>query len=245
MFDRSLISYLAIAEPVSSLSHLLGALLILGLAFRLFALVRGCRVRTAAVALFVCGTSGMFLASGTYHFLSRGQPLHRLFWYLDHAMIWVTIVGTIFAIQVLARVGCKRSMIGLWTLGIGGACLEGIFLDGLPGWVSPALFIGLGWFGVIPCARLVQRHGLGFVLPIVLAGAFTTLGGVTDALEWPMLLRGVVEGHEIMHLLIVAGMLCFAWAIDRCCRLPLPHLHPRPRQDRLEAAYEAAALQPA
>ncbi|MGE0710830.1 MAG: hemolysin III family protein [Planctomycetota bacterium] len=219
MDPRGIIPYLAFTEPFSSLSHFGGALALLLLAARLFGHVRGCPRRTRAIALYLLGVGGMFLASGTYHFLEHGSLAHRVFWHLDHAMIWAAIVTTISAVQVLAGVGTRRAIRAVWLLGAAGVIAEQFVLRGLAPWISPLLYIAMGWVGLFPFLRLIRLHGFRFAAPLAWAGLFSTLGGACDALEWPMLVPGVVEGHEVMHLLIVAGMGCFAWAVDRCARL--------------------------
>ena len=100
-----------------------------------------------------------------------------------------------------------------------GVTLEQFALTGLPGWVSPMLYIAMGWVGLLPFLRLTRRYGFSFTSPLMWAAALSTIGGISDATEWPTLWPGVVEAHEVMHLAILAGMGCFFWSIDRCTRI--------------------------
>ena len=213
-----MIPALGLSEPVSSLSHYLGAVILSLLAFRLFARVDGSR-RTRAAAFYLLGVCGMFLASGTYHLLEYGHPARSLCWHLDHAMIWVCVSGTIAAVYVLADLQPAHGARTVWAIGLCGLVAEQVALQVLPPYVSPLLYIAMGWVGWFPLRRLVRRHGLAFAAPLLWAAIASTLGGLVDALEAPVLVPRVVEGHEVMHLLILSGMLLFYWAVERCAGL--------------------------
>jgi hemolysin III len=210
---------LGITDPVSSLSHYLGALGILFAAGRLVPRVRGSTPRTLAVALYLVGVVGMFLASGTYHLLGNENPAREVFRHLDHAMIWVCITGTIAGIQVVARVGTRTTIGAVLAMGVVGLAVEQVALRGLPAWVSPVLYVAMGWVGLHPVVRLTREHGLRYSVPVLIAGLFSTLGAILDALEWPMIYPGVVEGHEVMHFMIAIGMGFFFLAVDRCTQI--------------------------
>ena len=206
----------SLAEPVSSLTHFLGALLIFAGALRLFLQVRHDFVRARAVALYGAGVCGMFLASGTYHALAFEHPWRSFFRYLDHAMIWAAIVSTIAAIQVLARVGSRKAVLAVWGAGLAGVGAEALTLNGLAPWVSPLLYVAMGWVGFVPFLSLVRQRGFAFGLTHSHGRSHATLGGAADATEWPMIAPRVVEAHEVMHVLILVGMLLFLWAVTRC-----------------------------
>ena len=95
MEERAITPWLSFSEPVSSLSHLAGAIVVALLASRLLEKAGTDPRRRRAVWLYLFGVGGMFVASGTYHFLGNENPHRGLLWRLDHAMIWCTIAGTI------------------------------------------------------------------------------------------------------------------------------------------------------
>lgn len=219
MPDRVMIPWGPFAEPASSLSHLLGALL-LGIATRwLIGHGREELSRRLALGAYLAGVGGMFLVSGCYHLVAPGHPWRRFLWHADHAMIWAAIVGTIAATYVLADLRPRGAVAALWAAGVVGMGLEQFALRGLAPWISPLLYIGMGWVGLFPFVQLVRLHGWRFTAPFVWAALTSTGGGIIDALEprtpWP----GVVEAHEVMHALILVSMGCFFVAIHRCARL--------------------------
>lgn len=219
MAGREILAYAGFAEPVSSLTHLVGALLLWLGSGRLRPLVAGSSLRRWSSFVYVLSGCGMFLSSSLYHLTSPSHPLHGLFWRLDHAMIWLTIASTIVAIHVLANLG--SSLLGwiTWTTALAGLITEQAYLTDMPLWLSPTLYVGLGWLGLVPLWKLSRARGFGFALPILIAGLLCTLGGISDALEWPLVARGVVEGHEVMHTLILSGLVFFYVAVLRCARL--------------------------
>ncbi|MEZ6185642.1 MAG: hemolysin III family protein [Planctomycetota bacterium] len=225
MEERAILPWLSVSEPVSSLSHLASAIVVALLASRLLEKAGPDRRRRRAVWLYLFGVGGMFVASGTYHFLDNESPHRDLFWRLDHAMIWCTIAGTISAVQVLAGIALGWRGYVVWALAITGCTLEQLTLDGLSMWVSPMLYVGMGWYGLFPFFQLVRTQGLKFAMGVMRAGLTSTLGGVCDALKWPEIWPGVIEGHEVMHVLIAWGMLQFYWAVTECANLPFaPYL---------------------
>ena len=235
MEHRQILSLLGASEPVSAWTHFLGALLLFLLSRPLTAMTRGDARRTLAVRLYVLGVGGMFLASGTYHALEPTHPWRPVLWYLDHGMIWAAIGSTIAAVHVLAHL-TPRWLAGLiWALCIGCAVIETLFLEHLPPWVSPLLYISVGWVGVIPMVGLIRDQGWEFAAPVLWAGLTSTLGGLIDALEHPTLIPGVVEAHEVMHVFILLGMGQFYAVVYRCASL-----EPHPEDAHTELAPEFA-----
>lgn len=232
MEERAITPWLSFSEPVSSLSHLAGAIVVALLASRLLEKAGTDPRRRRAVWLYLFGVGGMFVASGTYHFLGNENPHRGLLWRLDHAMIWCTIAGTISAVQVLAGLTLRWRGLIVWLLAVTGLVLEQLTLDGLSMWVSPVLYVLMGHYGLFPFVQLVRRQGLKFALGVFYAGVTCTVGGICDALRWPEIWPGVIEGHEVMHVLIAWGMWQFYRAIDSCAELPVrPYLQDDPLVD--------------
>lgn len=140
------------------------------------------------------------------------------------------VSGTIAAVYVLADLKPRGGARVAWALGITGLVAEQVTLRTLPPYVSPLLYIAMGWVGALPFYRLIRREGFAFAAPILWAAVASTLGGVVDAVEAPVVLPRVIEGHEVMHLLILAGMLLFYWGVERCAGLEAAAAAPDPAE---------------
>ena len=93
------------AEPVSSLTHLLGAAVfaVLGI----FMIRKGCghAGRAVALAVFVVSVVFMFSMSGVYHLLTPGTTGRAVLQRLDHAGIFLLIAGSFTAAHAILVCG--------------------------------------------------------------------------------------------------------------------------------------------
>ena len=241
MAEREILAFAGFAEPVSSLTHLAGALLIWLGSGRLRPLAGASGVRRWSIFVYVLSSCGMFLFSSLYHLASPTHPLHGFFWRMDHAMIWLTIASTVVAIHTLANLGSGLLGWVTWGCALLGLLVEQLYLTDMPPWLSPTLYVSLGWFGLVPLWRLTRARGLRFSIPIAIAGALCTLGGICDAREWPLLSEGVIEGHEVMHACILSGLVFFYVAVLRCARLPLSEVPANLKRATADLQAELAA----
>lgn len=111
-----------------------------------------------------------------------------------------------------------------------GSVTEGLYLEQLPLWVSPCLYIVMGWACFPVLWGLLQRASRRHFATLFLGGSLATIGGLADALQWPVLWPRVFEAHEITHVCTFAGGLLYARAIDSMARSALAGLamaHPR------------------
>ncbi|HUG76346.1 MAG TPA: hemolysin III family protein, partial [Burkholderiales bacterium] len=78
-------------------------------------------------------------------------------------------------------------------------------------WLGLAMYLGLGWMGVISALALARRYGWRFIQPLLWGALAYTAGAIVEFLRWPVLLPGIVGPHEIFHLAVLAGITCH-WA---------------------------------
>ena len=86
-----ILSILGFSDPVSSLSHLAGALVFAWLSVVLLRRGRGDRVRMISLCVFAFSCVLLLSLSGVYHLLSPGTAVREVLKRLDHAAIFVQI----------------------------------------------------------------------------------------------------------------------------------------------------------
>jgi hemolysin III len=83
-----------LAEPVSALTHLAGAVAFAAAAVPLLGRGRGDPRRVTALAVYALSCVLLLTASGVYHLQARGGPPRAVLARLDHGLIFVFIAGT-------------------------------------------------------------------------------------------------------------------------------------------------------
>lgn len=234
---RDLVSLFGLAEPISTVVHLATGLTIAALGP---ALVRRGRSGGERVMLGVYAVAvvGMLLASATYHALPWQHPAKVLFWHLDHASIWIGLAASFSAVRwVLCEQRLVPTIAVLWGIAVTGVTLEMAALSTLPAWISPLLYIGMGWCGLPTVVRAWRLRGAEHGAPLIGSGIIVTLGGFMDSRQWPHLVPGVLEAHELLHLTTVVGGLAYLRGLWRGTGLPadVPAAAPAPAQ-QLDAA---------
>jgi len=207
------VSISGFADPFSSLSHLLGAVVFA--VFSVFLLRRGWGepLRFASLLIFSCGTVFLLAVSGINHSIGRADFGHFTLQRLDHAAIFFLIACTFTPIHVILFRGRERWIILalVWTVAVLGITFKSIYFDSIPARVGTAMYIGMGWIGFVSWLALVRRYGYNFARPLMWGGFAYTIGAILDILHWPVLVSGVIQWHEVFHLAVLIGLGCH-WA---------------------------------
>jgi channel protein (hemolysin III family) len=222
-----LIAIPGFADPVSSLTHLVGALIALVAGVPL--VWRGVRakdtlrserhrLRIASLVIFVGSAVLLLSMSGVYHLMDRHSPGRAVMQRLDHAAIFFLIAGTATPVYaIMFRGGWRWGMLTLlWVLAFVGVTLKSIYFAAFPQNVGVVLYIAMGWLAGISMVLLAKRYGVAFVLPLLLGGVVYTLGAVVEMIEPRPLLRAVFRSHELFHLAVLGGLTWqwrFIWLI--------------------------------
>jgi len=201
------------SDPVSSLTHLVAAVVFTALGAVLLRRGRGDPGRMAALSAFAFSCVLLLSLSGVYHLLSPGTAGREVLKRLDHAAIFVLIAGSFTPVHaILFRGAWRWGMLALiWAAALTGLTLKTVFFATMPEWLGLAMYLGLGWLGVISGVALARRYGLRFIHPVLWGALAYTAGAVCEFLRWPVLLAGIVGPHEIFHLAVLAGISCH-WA---------------------------------
>jgi channel protein (hemolysin III family) len=266
MPPRDLLSIPGFADPVSSLTHLLGALaalvMIVPTVLRARRLGRG---PGAVASIIIFGLSAVFLLSmsGVYHLLTPavgmgsrvgisgggvgGGGARDVLQRLDHAAIFVLIAGTFTPIHTLLFRGVLRwgMLVFIWTLAVLGVTLKSIFFTGTPPVLGLGLYVVMGWFGIVAMVAVARRTGFRSTRTLVAGGVVYTIGALIEGLSPPPLVAGVVRAHEIFHLAVLGGLALhwrFVW--NAIAMRPPPHPHPSPHPDHAPDHAARPALTP-
>lgn len=200
--------YLARArDPLSSLTHLCGALLSgAGLVFLLCKAVFVAAPARQALSgvLFALSLIALYTASAVYHYSGGGA--HRLLFLrkLDHAMIYVLIAGTYTPI-LLGLLPAPRGAwltAGIWCIAALGITLKLCWFSA-PRWLQTALYLAMGW-AILLDTSLFRLMAPGAIALLALGGLCYTVGGVIYMIKKPN--PSVRFGfHELFHVWVLAG----------------------------------------
>lgn len=201
------------AEPFSSLSHLFGAGVFAALSVPLLARARGRADRVVSVAIFCLGAVLLLAISGVYHLLNPTGTARIVLQRLDHAAIFILIAASFTPVHVLLFRGWGKwgILVLVWVYAIVAISLKMVFFDELPPVWGLALYLAMGWIGIVPGVALWRRYGFAFIKPVVWGGIAYSVGAVLEALHWPVLVPGVIQWHECFHVAVLVG-LAFHWA---------------------------------
>lgn len=210
----------SLREPVSALTHSLGALLsVLGLILLLAEAIGNNSVRqVVAFSIFGGSLVAMYSTSAFYHSFNLSERGIANLRRIDHMMIYVLIAGTYTPVCLLL-LGEPLGLVLLstvWALAAIGTAAKIVWLDA-PTWISTALYLGMGWIAVLVIKPLLAVAPTAFFLWIAGGGILYSVGAVVHAMKWPRpstVERPLAFGsHEIWHLFVMAGSFCHYWAI--------------------------------
>ncbi|MCA9260916.1 MAG: hemolysin III family protein [Planctomycetales bacterium] len=206
--DWSSLCLAQFADPFSSLSHLIGAGMFTAFTPSLLSRARGDSGRLWSVGMFCVATVALLGISGFYHSLDRSGSGRWVFARIDHAAIFIFIACTFTPVHVILFRGVERwgVLAFVWTFGIVALALKIAFFSQLPKPVGLALYLAMGWIGLLTGVLLWRRHGYHFVQPMLWGGIAYSTGALLDAFHWPIVQAGAIEGHEVFHVAVLLGL---------------------------------------
>ena len=220
---------LDLREPINALSHGAGMMLALPLTWVFW---QRCVEQVGAashdgrdsglITAYQCGKIATLLIYGLclvicfgnsalYHAVwLSGEPLSR-FRRLDHVGIYLLIAGTYSPASwsLFRRSWRWGTLATVWS--VAGFCSARVWFGGVfPTWISTSIYLAMGW-GVLFCYRELARSlSHRTLLPLLLGGAFYSMGALINLSGWPVLKPGVFGSHELFHFFVIAGSACHA-----------------------------------
>ncbi len=205
-------------DPISSLSHLLGAVIFALLTPALLRRGRGDPTRVAFLGLYAFSCVFLLSMSAAYHMLPRGNG-RSVMERLDHSAIFVLIAGTFTPAHGILFRGLARwgPLLLIWGAAITGITLKTIFFSSVAEGLGLSFYLSLGWVGALSAVVLWRRFGLGLIAPLLWGALAYTVGSVLEFLSyrWLWLVPGVLGPHELFHLAVLVGAGChwyFVWS---------------------------------
>ena len=216
------VPFLGFAEPISSLTHLVSALIIFILGLRMLWLARGNAKRLTSLTIYVFCCVFLFSMSGVYHLLNKGTSANYVLQILDHAGIYLMISGTFTPFQIILLRGVKRwaPLITIWILAITGLTLTSVFFSSMPEWLLLSFFISMGWMSLFT-VWFIRNIDKEVVKYIFIGGLLYTIGAIADFARAPNLIPRILEAHEIFHIFVSSAALVHFYSIFRISTLPI------------------------
>jgi hemolysin III len=221
----SIISIPGISEPIASISHLFMAFATIYFGYRSVSRSAQKNPPNLSLKIFLLSACFLFVMSGFYHLVDDSNPFRTTLRRLDHAAIWVMIIGTFTSLHLhfFERWALWGMLFLIWVVGITGMTIELVYFNSFPEWLSTSLYLLLGWAGLVSGILYFQKFGKKRLWLLVAGGLAYSIGATLDFLRYPILLRGVFGPHEIFHFFVIAGALCHGWFIFGADNILLEH----------------------
>jgi channel protein (hemolysin III family) len=199
------IPYWGIREPVSMVTHLAGAI---GAVLATIVLVRRARRagrRGRAVVVYGVSVALALGASAAFHYVGSEYAQFSLLNKSDHAAIFLVVAGTGTVIyNALAERGAELLIAATWGVNLTAMTVKLVFWPLAP-WLTAALYVSVAWISSTGL-HVIQRPR-GAPLRHFIAGMVVlTVAAFVFVLEWPSMWPGVVESHELFHVLVLFGL---------------------------------------
>ena len=198
-------------DPISGLTHLIGAFLsLIGMIILIkLSIFNGNSWALFASLVFGISLILLYTASSTYHIAKASEKVINVLRRIDHSMIYILIAGTYTPICLLAlkgKLGLTLFII-IWALAFTGIIFNMCWFN-CPRKLSTLFYIIMGWlviFFIVPIIKAISINGFMWLL---MGGIFYTVGGVIYALKWPKIHSKYFGFHEIFHIFVMLGSFC-------------------------------------
>lgn len=173
-------------------------------------MMAGTPVAKVAAAIYAISLAGLFGSSAAYHIFNWSPVALQRMKRLDHSMIFVLIGGTYtpFALLVVKPPWNIVLLAVVWLGVAAGISLKMIRIDGFQA-VTGALYVTLGWMGIIILPQLWKGLS-GTAVALIVAGGMIYTAGVL-VLRWrkPDPSPKWFGYHEVWHVATIGAAVCF------------------------------------
>ncbi len=195
-------------EPVNGLTHYFAALAaVIGLIV-LLVLSRGDFLRQETLLVYGASLVLMLMASASYHLIEGSPQRIQFLRKIDHSSIFILIAGTYTPICVNLMSGFWQwgMLLIIWAFALIGT-LSKILLINTPRWFTAAVYLVMGWLGVLAANELLVALPPGALVLLVLGGLAFTFGAIVYITKTMNFVPGVFGFHEVWHIFVIVGCL--------------------------------------
>jgi len=193
-------------EPAATWTHFV--MFLGGIAGLVLLVLKARQSPSALVTALIFGTSIVTLygASSIYHWVRSTPRTELTLRKIDHISIYYLIAGTYTPVLYFGLTGAWRwVMLSIvWALAVTGAILKLWFVKA-PRVLTTTFYLALGWFALVPFAKLLQSLVTPAVILMIAGGVAYTIGGIIYATKkfdiWP----GKFGFHEVFHVFVGLG----------------------------------------
>ena len=199
-------------EPISSLTHLVGAGAAVIGSITLVILTWGETTKMVALGIFGLSMVILYTVSALFHGIKL--PENKRMWLnrMDHGAIFLLIAGTYTPIVIVLYPSAWQIviMVVIWPISLFGIVYK-LFSRRIHGLLNASIYPIVSWAGVVPALLVAQirdvftRGGIGLV---ALGGIFYMAGFFIYYFKKPDPWPDLFGHHEIWHLFVLGGTLC-------------------------------------
>jgi hemolysin III len=157
-------------------------------------------------AVFGASLIVVYGTSASYHCIPWGERMTGLMRRVDHAMIFVLIVGTYTPF-------CLMALGDAWGIGLlsatagiagAGALIRLVWLN-TPRWLAVLPYLAAGWIALVAAPQILQRLDAAPLGLLLLGGIAYSVGAVAYAVKRPDPWPSVFGYHEVFHSFTIMG----------------------------------------
>lgn len=206
-----------IAQPLSSASHLCGAILFATLTYFLLQQVRRDRAKFWSLAVFAASAVLLLTMSGIYHMFALGGPGRAIMLRLDVAAIFILIAGSFTPLHGALFTGWKRwgVLTAIWTIAVVGITLRTVYFESISKAVGATFFLLMGWLALLSAYLLWRSHQRQYLAALVCGGVLYSFGAISNVVGWPVVIPYIWGPHETLHFAVLGGLSCH-WYVAWC-----------------------------
>ncbi|MBI9049699.1 MAG: hemolysin III family protein [Anaerolineaceae bacterium] len=191
-------------QPISGLSHLLGAVLaFIGL---IVLIIKGWGDTTRVISYLIYGISLilMFSASAIYHLTSLSEKGQLLLRKMDHLSIYLLIAGTYTPICLLFFSGFWRTglLIIIWSMALIGIIVK-LFVINAPRWVTAGIYLIMGWLCIMAVGEMLRTMSPAAIAWLLIGGVLYSVGAIIYITKKLDFIPGIFGFHEIWHIFVL------------------------------------------
>lgn len=193
-------------EPVSGITHLVGALLATAGLVVLVVVTWGEGAKMASMIVYGASLILLYSASAAMHLVRA--PGRVMLWLkrFDHAAIYTLIAGsyTPFCYNLLSG-GWRWGLLGtIWALALVSIFFKLVYHKRSSGW-GTLLYVAMGWLAVIGLPEFVGTLPPGCIALIVAGGVVYSAGAIVYSFDDPANRPRYFNMHDLWHLFVMGG----------------------------------------